>query len=146
MESRAAGSFCKSFCKNEEIFSSQSPNPRLFCFITQTLALSYMCGTISRFVFGYLPSHKMMQVLNISFCSTTACLFHSYYETKAVFLAMGITVVVCVSVTIFCFQTKVEGDVVCVCSSAACGLSENVFVVSVKERFCLTLQWATEFL
>ncbi|XP_075895932.1 protein lifeguard 3-like [Nelusetta ayraudi] len=44
-----------------------------------TLALSYMCGTIS-----------------------------SYYETKAVFLAMGITVVVCVSVTIFCFQTKVD--------------------------------------
>ncbi|KAG1942315.1 protein lifeguard [Pimephales promelas] len=32
----------------------------------------------------------------------------SYYSTKAVFLALGITVVVCVAVTIFCFQTKVD--------------------------------------
>ncbi|XP_022049358.1 protein lifeguard 3-like [Acanthochromis polyacanthus] len=44
-----------------------------------TLALSYVTGTIS-----------------------------SYYETKAVFLAMGITALVCVAVTIFCFQTKVD--------------------------------------
>ncbi|XP_041857472.1 protein lifeguard 3-like [Melanotaenia boesemani] len=44
-----------------------------------TLALSYMAGTIS-----------------------------SYYETKAVCLAMGITAIVCIAVTIFCFQTKVD--------------------------------------
>ncbi|XP_057707841.1 protein lifeguard 3-like [Corythoichthys intestinalis] len=44
-----------------------------------TVALSYMSGTIS-----------------------------SYYETKAVFLAMGITAVVCITVTVFCFQTKVD--------------------------------------
>lgn len=94
----------------------------------------------------FLPHTQI--AASFTFCSTTARLFCSYYETKAVFLAMGITVVVCVSVTIFCFQTKVAGDVVrfvCVCCSAACGLSENVSVVSPKERFCLTLQWATEF-
>ncbi|CAM9297073.1 unnamed protein product [Lampetra planeri] len=54
-----------------------------------TIALSYMCGTIS-----------------------------SYYDTKAVFLAMGITAVVCVTVTAFCFQTKVDftscGGLLCV--------------------------------
>ncbi|XP_044074099.1 protein lifeguard 3 isoform X1 [Siniperca chuatsi] len=54
-----------------------------------TLALSYMAGTIS-----------------------------SYYETKAVFLAMGITAVVCIAVTIFCFQTKVDftscGGLLCI--------------------------------
>ncbi|XP_070694842.1 protein lifeguard 3-like [Pempheris klunzingeri] len=44
-----------------------------------TVALSYMSGAIS-----------------------------SYYETKAVFVAMGITAVVCIAVTIFCFQTKVD--------------------------------------
>ncbi|XP_026232224.1 protein lifeguard 3-like [Anabas testudineus] len=44
-----------------------------------TLALSYMAGTIS-----------------------------SYYETKAVLLAMGITAIVCIAVTVFCFQTKVD--------------------------------------
>ncbi|XP_077435720.1 protein lifeguard 3 [Vanacampus margaritifer] len=44
-----------------------------------TVALSYVSGTIS-----------------------------SYYETKAVFLAMGITALVCVTVTVFCFQTKVD--------------------------------------
>ncbi|XP_062852918.1 transmembrane BAX inhibitor motif containing 1a [Trichomycterus rosablanca] len=44
-----------------------------------TLALSYMTGTIS-----------------------------SYYSTKAVFLALGITAIVCIAVTVFCFQTKVD--------------------------------------
>ncbi|XP_034411055.1 protein lifeguard 3-like [Cyclopterus lumpus] len=44
-----------------------------------TLAMSYMTGTIS-----------------------------SYYDTKAVFLALGITAVVCIAVTVFCFQTKVD--------------------------------------
>ncbi|XP_068615093.1 protein lifeguard 3-like [Brachionichthys hirsutus] len=44
-----------------------------------TLALSYMCGAVS-----------------------------SYCQTKAVFIAMGITAVVCITVTIFCFQTKVD--------------------------------------
>lgn len=31
----------------------------------------------------------------------------SYYNTKSVFLALGITVIVCIAVTVFCFQTKV---------------------------------------
>ncbi|KAF5894336.1 protein lifeguard 3-like, partial [Clarias magur] len=44
-----------------------------------TLAMSYMAGALA-----------------------------SYYETKAVFLAMGITAVVCVSVTVFSLQTKVD--------------------------------------
>ncbi|XP_026074830.1 protein lifeguard 3-like [Carassius auratus] len=44
-----------------------------------TLTLSYMTGTIS-----------------------------SYFDTKAVFLALGITAIVCIIVTIFCFQTKVS--------------------------------------
>ncbi|CAN9503257.1 unnamed protein product [Ophioblennius macclurei] len=44
-----------------------------------TLALSYMTGSIS-----------------------------SYYDTKAVFLALAITAVVCIAVTVFCFQTKVD--------------------------------------
>uniref|UniRef100_A0A4W5RKH9 Transmembrane BAX inhibitor motif containing 1 n=1 Tax=Hucho hucho TaxID=62062 RepID=A0A4W5RKH9_9TELE len=44
-----------------------------------TLAMSYMTGTIS-----------------------------SYYDTKVVFLTIGITAIVCIIVTIFCFQTKVD--------------------------------------
>ncbi|XP_051562261.1 protein lifeguard 3-like [Myxocyprinus asiaticus] len=44
-----------------------------------TLAMSYMTGTIA-----------------------------SYHSTKAVFLALGITVIVCIAVTVFCFQTKVD--------------------------------------
>ncbi|KAG7273501.1 hypothetical protein CRUP_015877 [Coryphaenoides rupestris] len=44
-----------------------------------TLALSYMAGAIS-----------------------------SRYDTKSVFLALGITAVVCIVVTLFCFQTKVD--------------------------------------
>ncbi|KAJ3595162.1 hypothetical protein NHX12_004466 [Muraenolepis orangiensis] len=44
-----------------------------------TLALSFMTGTIS-----------------------------SHYDTKSVFMALGITAVVCIVVTVFCFQTKVD--------------------------------------
>lgn len=47
----------------------------------------------------------------------TICVFYSYYETKAVLLAMGITTIVCIAVTVFCFQTKVDGDVNCFCLS-----------------------------
>lgn len=39
--------------------------------------------------------------------------FFSYYDTKAVFLALGITAVVCIAVTVFCFQTKVRCVWVC---------------------------------
>lgn len=60
-------------------------------------------------------------------CLFSACLFCSYYETKAVFLAMGITVVVCVSVTIFCFQTKVEREVAVFC---LCVLLSSLWLVS----------------
>ncbi|CAF97659.1 unnamed protein product, partial [Tetraodon nigroviridis] len=45
-----------------------------------TLALSYMTGTIA-----------------------------SYYDTKVVYLAIAITAIVCICVTVFCFQTKVGG-------------------------------------
>lgn len=82
------------------------------CFILQTLALSYMCGTISRFVF-FGSQHPTNAVHFDSCVLITICIFYSYYETKAVFLAMGITAVVCIAVTIFCFQTKVDGDVNC---------------------------------
>ena len=34
--------------------------------------------------------------------------FISHYDTKSVFLALGITAVVCIVVTVFCFQTKVR--------------------------------------
>uniref|UniRef100_A0A3B3ZNA9 Uncharacterized protein n=1 Tax=Periophthalmus magnuspinnatus TaxID=409849 RepID=A0A3B3ZNA9_9GOBI len=39
---------------------------------------------------------------------STPCNLSHYYETKAVFIAMIITAIVCVAVTIFCFQTKVD--------------------------------------
>lgn len=48
--------------------------------------------------------------------------FGSYYDTKAVFLAMGITALVCLAVTVFCFQTKVRGW----SRRFVCSLSEDV--------------------
>ncbi|KAA0713240.1 Protein lifeguard 3 [Triplophysa tibetana] len=64
---------------------SVKPKPRrrfpwnLILLTIFTLALSYMTGAVA-----------------------------SYYSTKAVFLALGITAVVCIAVTVFCFQTKVD--------------------------------------
>lgn len=53
MESRASGSICKwdTIILWAE-YRKDMKNMLKTCFISQTLALSYMCGTISRFVFG----------------------------------------------------------------------------------------------
>lgn len=79
------------------------------CFISQTLALAYICGTISRFVFGVSTNTPRHVQWSSFYCVITCVSFYSYYDTKAVFLAMGITALVCVAVTVFCFQTKVRG-------------------------------------
>uniref|UniRef100_A0A3Q1EV60 Transmembrane BAX inhibitor motif containing 1a n=1 Tax=Acanthochromis polyacanthus TaxID=80966 RepID=A0A3Q1EV60_9TELE len=68
-------------------------------FSLQTLALSYMTGSIS-----------------------------SYYNTKAVFLAVGITAVVCIAVTVFCFQTKVDFTK---CQGLFCVLGIVMFVTGI---------------
>lgn len=55
--------------------------------------------------------------------------FLSFYNTKAVFLAVGITAVVCVIVTVFCFQTKV------LCVFAVCSFFltvESIFELLIK--------------
>lgn len=61
--------------------------------------------------------------------------FFSYYDTKAVFLALGITAVVCIAVTVFCFQTKVR----CVWVCARC-----VFVLPyVYLQSCSLRRWTS---
>lgn len=67
----------------------------------------------NNFKVGFLARYILKVVLDEFCVLITLRIFHSYYETKAVFLAMGITAVVCIAVTIFCFQTKVDGDVNC---------------------------------
>ncbi|TNN03186.1 protein lifeguard 3-like isoform X1 [Takifugu rubripes] len=74
-----------------------------------TLALSYMCGTIS-----------------------------SYYDTKAVFLAMGITALVCVAVTVFCFQTKVDFTS---CGGFLCIAAVVLMVIGVVTAIVLSFQY-----
>ncbi|XP_051259840.1 protein lifeguard 3-like isoform X2 [Dicentrarchus labrax] len=74
-----------------------------------TLALSYMSGTIS-----------------------------SYYETKAVFLAMGITAVVCIAVTIFCFQTKVDFTS---CGGFLCIAAVLLMIIGIVTAVVLSFQY-----
>ncbi|KAL6456021.1 hypothetical protein MHYP_G00358720 [Metynnis hypsauchen] len=74
-----------------------------------TLAMSYMTGTIS-----------------------------SYYNTKAVFLALGITVVVCIAVTVFCFQTKVDFTK---CGGLFCVLGLVVFVTGIITAIVLSFKY-----
>ncbi|KAK5890645.1 hypothetical protein CesoFtcFv8_014146 [Champsocephalus esox] len=74
-----------------------------------TLALSYMSGTIS-----------------------------SYYETKAVFLAMGITAIVCIAVTIFCFQTKVDFTS---CGGLLCIASVVLMIIGIVTGVVLSFQY-----
>uniref|UniRef100_A0A096M7U2 Transmembrane BAX inhibitor motif containing 1a n=1 Tax=Poecilia formosa TaxID=48698 RepID=A0A096M7U2_POEFO len=74
-----------------------------------TLALSYMTGTIS-----------------------------SYYNTKAVFLALGITAVVCIAVTVFCFQTKVDFTK---CQGLFCVLGIVMFVTGIITAIVLSFKY-----
>ncbi|KAL6100606.1 tmbim1 [Pungitius sinensis] len=74
-----------------------------------TLALSYMTGTIS-----------------------------SYYETKAVFLAMGITALVCIAVTVFSFQTKVDFTS---CGGLLCVASVALMIIGVVTAVVLSFQY-----
>ncbi|XP_017275802.1 transmembrane BAX inhibitor motif containing 1a [Kryptolebias marmoratus] len=74
-----------------------------------TLALSYMTGTIS-----------------------------SHYDTKAVFLALGITAVVCIAVTVFCFQTKVDFTK---CQGLFCVLGIVMFVTGIIAAIVLSFKY-----
>ncbi|KAM9709781.1 protein lifeguard 3-like [Menidia menidia] len=74
-----------------------------------TIALSYMSGTIS-----------------------------SYYETKAVFLAMGITAIVCIAVTIFCFQTKVDFTS---CGGFLCIAAVLLMIIGIVTAVVLSFQY-----
>ncbi|CDQ80094.1 unnamed protein product [Oncorhynchus mykiss] len=74
-----------------------------------TLAMSYMTGTIS-----------------------------SYYDTKAVFLALGITVIVCIITTVFCFQTKVD---LTSCPGLFCVLGIVVMVAGIITAIVLSFKY-----
>ncbi|XP_037542281.1 protein lifeguard 3-like [Nematolebias whitei] len=74
-----------------------------------TVAFSYMAGTIS-----------------------------SYYETKAVFLAMGITAIVCIAVTVFCFQTKVDFTS---CGGFLCIASVLLMIIGIVTAVVLSFQY-----
>ncbi|XP_017325338.1 protein lifeguard 3 [Ictalurus punctatus] len=74
-----------------------------------TLAMSYMAGTIS-----------------------------SYYETKAVFLAVGITALVCIVVTVFSFQTKVDFTS---CTGLFCVLAIVLFITGIITTIVLSFHY-----
>uniref|UniRef100_A0A8C3G1G0 Transmembrane BAX inhibitor motif containing 1 n=1 Tax=Cyclopterus lumpus TaxID=8103 RepID=A0A8C3G1G0_CYCLU len=62
----------------------------------------------------------------------------SYYETKAVFLAMGITALVCIAVTIFCFQTKVDFTS---CGGLLCISSVVLMIIGIVTAVVLSFQY-----
>uniref|UniRef100_A0A673K5Z7 Transmembrane BAX inhibitor motif containing 1a n=1 Tax=Sinocyclocheilus rhinocerous TaxID=307959 RepID=A0A673K5Z7_9TELE len=66
------------------------------------------------------------------------CQGPSYYSTKAVFLALGITVLVSVAVTVFCFQTKVDFTK---CSGFFCVLGIVVFVTGIITAIVLSFKY-----
>ncbi|GAA6074926.1 protein lifeguard 3, partial [Tachysurus ichikawai] len=74
-----------------------------------TLAMSYMTGTIS-----------------------------SYYNTKTVFLAVGITALVCVAVTVFSFQTKVDFTS---CTGFFCVISIVLLITGIITAIVLSFQY-----
>ncbi|CAL8320391.1 unnamed protein product [Merluccius merluccius] len=74
-----------------------------------TLAMSYMTGTLA-----------------------------SYHDTKSVFLAIGITMIVCLAVTIFCFQTKVDFTS---CGGLLCTLGVLLMIIGIITAVVLSFQY-----
>uniref|UniRef100_A0A3B4ZSV1 Protein lifeguard 3-like n=1 Tax=Stegastes partitus TaxID=144197 RepID=A0A3B4ZSV1_9TELE len=61
-----------------------------------------------------------------------------YYDTKAVFLAMGITALVCIAVTIFCFQTKVDFTS---CGGLLCIAAVLLMIIGIVTAVVLSFQY-----
>uniref|UniRef100_V9L3E5 Transmembrane BAX inhibitor motif-containing protein 1 n=1 Tax=Callorhinchus milii TaxID=7868 RepID=V9L3E5_CALMI len=74
-----------------------------------TLAMSYLTGTIA-----------------------------SYYSTKSVFMCLGITTLVCLGVTLFCFQTKVDFTS---CTGLFCALGIGLFVGGIVISIVLSFKY-----
>lgn len=84
----------------------------------QTLSLSYMTGMLSRYTYMFsccyfvwlCPASSCCLTFNLDLCFVFIFIFIfcSFYNTKSVVLCLGITVAVCLLVTIFSFQTKVR--------------------------------------
>ncbi|XP_054888137.1 protein lifeguard 3-like [Poeciliopsis prolifica] len=62
----------------------------------------------------------------------------SYYETKAVIIAMGITGVVCIAVTVFCFQTKVDFTS---CGGFLCIAAVLLMIIGIVTSIVLSFQY-----
>uniref|UniRef100_A0A3Q0S4I3 Transmembrane BAX inhibitor motif containing 1 n=1 Tax=Amphilophus citrinellus TaxID=61819 RepID=A0A3Q0S4I3_AMPCI len=61
-----------------------------------------------------------------------------YYETKAVFIAMGVTALVCVAVTVFCFQTKVDFTS---CGGFICIAAVLLMIIGIVTAIVLSFQY-----
>uniref|UniRef100_A0A3Q4C165 Protein lifeguard 2 n=1 Tax=Mola mola TaxID=94237 RepID=A0A3Q4C165_MOLML len=79
--------------------------PVVICFspVLQTLSMAFMMGFMSRYV---SVSHVMFHPGKAEIVTTLS--FSSFYNTKSVVLCLGITALVCLSVTIFSFQSRVD--------------------------------------
>uniref|UniRef100_A0A3B4YA46 Transmembrane BAX inhibitor motif containing 1 n=1 Tax=Seriola lalandi dorsalis TaxID=1841481 RepID=A0A3B4YA46_SERLL len=84
------------------------------------------------------PWNLVLIILFYVFVLIMKSVFYSYYETKAVFLAMGITAVVCIAVTIFCFQTKVDFTS---CGGLLCIAAVLLMIIGIVTAIVLSFQY-----
>ncbi|KAK9969557.1 hypothetical protein ABG768_027718 [Culter alburnus] len=81
----------------------------------------------------------LLLIFNIKLsCFFPSGIIYSYFDTKAVFLALGITAIVCVIVTVFCFQTKVDFTS---CTGLLCALCVVVLVTGIITSIVLSFQY-----
>ncbi|KAK5859673.1 hypothetical protein PBY51_021209 [Eleginops maclovinus] len=79
----------------------------------------------------------LLSIFTLAFSYVTGSV-SSYYDTKAVFLALGITAIVCIAVTVFCFQTKVDFTK---CQGLFCVLGIVVFVTGIITAIVLSFKY-----
>ncbi|KAK0146414.1 Protein lifeguard 2 [Merluccius polli] len=93
--------------------------------------LSFTVGIVAVFTFVDPVRHFVIQYPCVYWASF-------YHDTKSVFLAIGITMIVCLAVTIFCFQTKVDFTS---CGGLLCTLGVLLTIIGIITSVVLSFQY-----
>uniref|UniRef100_A0A2I3T6M1 Transmembrane BAX inhibitor motif containing 1 n=1 Tax=Pan troglodytes TaxID=9598 RepID=A0A2I3T6M1_PANTR len=114
---------------------------KVYSIISVQLLITVAIIAIFTFVFGpellphlFVPS----AVFVVTYLILACCQGPSMYQTKAVIIAMIITAVVSISVTIFCFQTKVDFTS---CTGLFCVLGIVLLVTGIVTSIVLYFQY-----
>uniref|UniRef100_A0A3Q4N3U0 Transmembrane BAX inhibitor motif containing 1b n=1 Tax=Neolamprologus brichardi TaxID=32507 RepID=A0A3Q4N3U0_NEOBR len=116
----------------------------VFTFVdpVRMFVISYPGIYWASFVVYFVHILILMVYMCLFFCFVliATCVLYSYYGTKAVFIAMGVTALVCIAVTVFCFQTKVDFTS---CGGLLCIAAVLLMIIGIVTAIVLSFQYVS---